>query len=104
MSKYCDLYFDKVFKNVINNDRSVILHYYKLLVNHIAKKINVSVYDINEEDYYGILSLLLPAIDNWNELENITNIKDLFTKSNFIINNQGIEDYSLETIIKNKYK
>ena len=66
-----------------------------------------SFFVLSVNDYYEVLMMLFPYIDDWNKLKDVKNLEDLFKTdkyNKFVINNQNIESYNLTQIVKKKAK
>lgn len=114
IDELCDSSFEYIFNvNILNNDETYyVLKYYKKLVNKLYEAFNIKVQTnpvFSQRDYYDILMLLFPFVDNWRELKKVNRLRDLFTTTKYnryYLNAKqyNIDNYSFEQIIRYRYK
>ena len=126
----CGKCFDFIFNKANHDQKNIVVDAFSSIMNYIyyyfdittpvidiedVKKIDLNNIDSHDKissnfvlsvnDYYEVLMMLFPYIDDWNKLKNVENLEDLFKTdkyNKFVINNQNIKSYNLEKIIKIK--
>lgn len=126
----CGKCFDFIFSKANSDQKYIVVKAFSSIMNYIyfyfditeptINKEEVEKFDLNNidshdkissnfvlsvNDYYEVLMMLFPYIDDWNKLKDIENLEDLFKTdkyNKFVINNQNIKSYNLENIIKIK--
>lgn len=126
----CGKCFDFIFSKANSDQKNIIVEAFSSIMNYIyyyfditkptiikeeIEKIDLNNIDsrnkiqlnfvLSVNDYYEVLMMLFPYIDDWNKLKDVENLEDLFKTdkyNKFVINNQNIKSYNLENIIKIK--
>ena len=126
----CGKCFDFIFSKANSDQKKIIVEAFSSIMNYIYYYFDITKPTINEaevekfdlnnidsrnkipskfvlsvNDYYEVLMMLFPYIDDWNKLKNVENLEDLFKidkYNKFVINNQNIKSYNLDKIIKIK--
>ena len=128
----CGKCFDFIFNKANHDQKNIVVDAFSSIMNYIyyyfdittpvidiedVKKIDLNNIDSHDKissnfvlsvnDYYEVLMMLFPYIDDWNKLKDVENLEDLFKTdkyNKFVINNQNIESYNLTQIVKKKAK
>lgn len=126
----CGKCFDFIFNKANSDQKNIVVDAFSSIMNYIYYYFDITEPTINKEevekidlnnidsrnkiplnfvlsvnDYYEVLMMLFPYIDDWNKLKDVENLEDLFKTdkyNKFVINNQNIKLYNLENIIKIK--
>lgn len=126
----CGKCFDFIFSKANSDQKNIVVEAFSSIMNYIyyyfditkptiiteeVEKIDLNNIDsrnkiplnfvLSVNDYYEVLMMLFPYIDDWNKLKDVENLEDLFKTNKynkFVINNQNIKSYNLEKIIKIK--
>lgn len=128
----CGKCFDFIFSKANHDQKNIVVDAFSSIMNYIyyyfdittpvidiedVKKIDLNNIDSHDKissnfvlsvnDYYEVLMMLFPYIDDWNKLKDVENLEDLFKTdkyNKFVINNQNITSYDLTQIVKKKAK
>lgn len=128
----CGKCFDFIFNKANHDQKNIVVDAFSSIMNYIyyyfdittpvidiedVKKIDLNNIDSHDKissnfvlsvnDYYEVLMMLFPYIDDWNKLKDVENLEDLFKTdkyNKFVINNQNIESYNLTQIVEKKAK
>lgn len=112
----CNDRFNDLFSDKINDEqKEIVINAFFDIIVMIYDKFNIDTitadnYVLSKNDYYEVLMLLFPFINDWNKLKEVDNLEDLFKSdkfNKFVINNQSfnskdIKTLSLKEIIKIK--
>ena len=115
IKKLCNDRFNDLFSDKISNEqKEVVINAFISIIGMIYYKFGITITEDNpvlsKNDYYEVLMLLFPFIDDWNKLKEVENLEDIFKTdkfNKFVINNQmfngeDIKTLSLSEIIKIK--
>ena len=112
----CNDRFNDLFSDKINDEqKEIVINVFFDIIVMIYDKFNINTitadnYILSKNDYYEVLMLLFPFINDWNKLKEVDDLEDLFKSdkfNKFVINNQSfngkdIQTLSLKEIIKIK--
>lgn len=112
----CNERFNELFSDKIKKEqKEIVINAFFDIIVMIYDKFDITTitkdnYVLSNNDYYEVLMLLFPFIDDWNKLKEVENLEDLFKTdkfNKFVINNQmfngkNINELSLTDIINIK--
>ena len=97
---------NQLFSDKISNEQKeiVISAFFDIIVM-IYDKFDITITEDNpvlsNNDYYEVLMLLFPFIDDWNKLKEVEDLEDLFKTdkfNKFVINNQMFNGEDIKTL------
>lgn len=102
----CNERFNELFSDKISNEqKEVVINAFFDIIVMIYDKFDITItkdnYVLSNDDYYEVLMLLFPFIDDWNKLKEVENLEDLFKTdkfNKFVINNQMFNGKDIKTL------
>ena len=102
----CNERFNELFSDKISNEqKEIVISAFIDIIVMIYDKFDITItkdnYVLSNNDYYEVLMLLFPFIDDWNKLKEVENLEDLFKTdkfNKFVINNQMFNGKDIKTL------
>ena len=102
----CNERFNELFSDKISNEqKEIVIGAFFDIIVMIYDKFDITItkdnYVLSNNDYYEVLMLLFPFIDDWNKLKEVENLEDLFKTdkfNKFVINNQMFNGEDIKTL------
>ena len=102
----CNERFYELFSDKISNEqKEIVIGAFFDIIVMIYDKFDITItkdnYVLSNNDYYEVLMLLFPFIDDWNKLKEVEDLEDLFKTdkfNKFVINNQMFNGEDIKTL------
>ena len=102
----CNERFNELFSDKISNEqKEIVIGAFIDIIVMIYDKFDITItkdnYVLSNNDYYEVLMLLFPFIDDWNKLKEVEDLEDLFKTdkfNKFVINNQMFNGEDIKTL------
>ena len=102
----CNERFNELFSDKISNEqKEIVISAFIDIIVMIYDKFDITITEDNpvlsNNDYYEVLMLLFPFIDDWNKLKEVEDLEDLFKTdkfNKFVINNQMFNGEDIKTL------
>ena len=102
----CNERFNELFSDKISNEqKEIVIGAFFDIIVMIYDKFDITItkdnYVLSNNDYYEVLMLLFPFIDDWNKLKEVEDLEDLFKTdkfNKFVINNQMFNGEDIKTL------
>ena len=102
----CNERFNELFSDKISNEqKEIVISAFIDIIVMIYDKFDITItkdnYVLSNNDYYEVLMLLFPFIDDWNKLKEVEDLEDLFKTdkfNKFVINNQMFNGEDIKTL------
>ena len=102
----CNERFNELFSDKISNEqKEIVIGAFFDIIVMIYDKFDITItkdnYVLSNNDYFEVLMLLFPFIDDWNKLKEVEDLEDLFKTdkfNKFVINNQMFNGEDIKTL------
>lgn len=106
IKKRCNERFNDLFSDKISNEqKEVVINAFIDIIGMIYYKFGITITEdipvLSENDYYEVLMLLFPFVDDWKKLKEVEDLEDLFKTdkfNKFVINNQMFNGKDIKTL------
>ena len=102
----CNERFNELFSDKISNEqKEIVIGAFFDIIVMIYDKFDITItkdnYVLSNNDYYEVLMLLFPFVDDWKKLKEVEDLEDLFKTdkfNKFVINNQMFNGEDIKTL------